>query len=171
MAVLVGEGHLADGLDAGLDGVALGHVNGPEHAHFQIGSGISHEALVLSCPPAFCRAECFCSRRRRYRTDRARRDGIVVLSPARQPSGRKNAAVGNSAKKPAAPPRGFNPRTDAENEVETPPADTRCGERLPGDVRRFAAADRTACWPAAAVRGRAACAPTSSRRRSLRRSR
>ena len=43
VAVLVGEGHLADGLDAGLDGVALGHVNGAEHPHFQIGSGISHE--------------------------------------------------------------------------------------------------------------------------------
>ena len=42
VALLVGEGHLADGPDAGLDGVALGHVNGAEHAHFEIGSGISH---------------------------------------------------------------------------------------------------------------------------------
>ena len=58
MAVLVGEGHLADGLDAGLDGVALGHVNGAEHPHFQISSGISHESC-FSCPPAF-------GRRRRF---------------------------------------------------------------------------------------------------------
>ena len=41
--ILVGEGHLADRFDAGLDGVALGHVNGSEHPHFQIGNGISHE--------------------------------------------------------------------------------------------------------------------------------
>lgn len=49
LAVLVGEGHLADLLDAGLDGVARGHVDGSEHAHFQIGSGISHE-LVFRLP-------------------------------------------------------------------------------------------------------------------------
>lgn len=43
MTVLIGEGHFTDRLDAGLNGVARGHVDGSEHAHFQIGSGISHE--------------------------------------------------------------------------------------------------------------------------------
>ena len=42
VAVLVGEGHLADGFDAGGDGMARGHVNGTEHPHFQISSGIAH---------------------------------------------------------------------------------------------------------------------------------
>ena len=52
MAILVGEGHLADGLNALSLGVALGHVHGAEHAHFQINGGISHEVLfLLSCPP------------------------------------------------------------------------------------------------------------------------
>jgi hypothetical protein len=41
--VLVGEAHLADGLDAVADGFALGHVDGSEHAHFQINGGISHK--------------------------------------------------------------------------------------------------------------------------------
>ena len=45
MAVLVGEGDLADGLDAGLDGLAFGHVDGAQHAHLEVGSGISHEVL------------------------------------------------------------------------------------------------------------------------------
>lgn len=40
---LVGEDHLADGLNTFLLGVALGHVHGPEHAHFEINGGISHE--------------------------------------------------------------------------------------------------------------------------------
>jgi hypothetical protein len=43
LAILVGEGHLADGLDPGLDVFALGQVNGSKYAHFQISSGISHE--------------------------------------------------------------------------------------------------------------------------------
>jgi len=43
MAILVGEGHLADGFDAGVDGVAGGQVNGAQHPHFQIHSGIAHE--------------------------------------------------------------------------------------------------------------------------------
>ena len=43
LALLIGEGHLTDGLDAGSNRFALGHVNGSEHAHFQIGGGISHE--------------------------------------------------------------------------------------------------------------------------------
>jgi len=33
VAFLIGEGHLADGLDARLDAVALGHVDGPQHTH------------------------------------------------------------------------------------------------------------------------------------------
>jgi hypothetical protein len=33
--LLVGEGHLTDGLDAVADGFALSHVNGSEHAHFK----------------------------------------------------------------------------------------------------------------------------------------
>jgi len=36
----------------------------------------------------------------------------------------------------------LNPKTDAENAVETPPGDTRCMERPAGDVPRFAAAKR-----------------------------
>jgi hypothetical protein len=100
MALLVGEGHLTDGPDPGLDGVALGHVNGPEHAHFQIGSGISHELWFLGCP---CRhfagnGMVFHSRRRRYRTDRGRGDGIIVLSLARNPAPKKRGR-GNAATK------------------------------------------------------------------------
>jgi len=34
MAVLVSEGHLADGFDAGVDGVAFGQVKGAQHPHF-----------------------------------------------------------------------------------------------------------------------------------------
>jgi hypothetical protein len=34
---------LPDGFGAGPDGVALGHVNGAEHSHFQIHSGVAHE--------------------------------------------------------------------------------------------------------------------------------
>ena len=44
-AFLIGERHLADGPDAGLDTASLGHVNGPEHPHFQVGSGIAHECF------------------------------------------------------------------------------------------------------------------------------
>ena len=47
VAILVGEGHLADGLDSGLDGVADGHVDGTEDAHFEIGSGVSHECSFV----------------------------------------------------------------------------------------------------------------------------
>lgn len=57
VALLVGEGHLADGLDAIADAVALGHVDGAQHAHFQVRSRIFHDALFgLSGPPpgAFC---------------------------------------------------------------------------------------------------------------------
>ena len=43
VAILISEGEEADRLDARLDGFALGHVNGSEHAHLQIGSGVSHE--------------------------------------------------------------------------------------------------------------------------------
>ena len=43
--LLVREGHLTDGLEAVADGFALGHVNGPEHAQFQINGGISHVLL------------------------------------------------------------------------------------------------------------------------------
>ena len=46
MALLISERHLADSFDAGLDGVALGHVDGAQHAHFQIRSWISHLCLV-----------------------------------------------------------------------------------------------------------------------------
>jgi len=46
MALLIGKGLVADGLDAGLDGMALGHVDGAQHAHFQIRSWISHLCLV-----------------------------------------------------------------------------------------------------------------------------
>jgi hypothetical protein len=42
MALLIGEGHLADRFDAVTNGFALGHVNGAEHAHLQVNSGISH---------------------------------------------------------------------------------------------------------------------------------
>src|SRR5437016_13961216 len=63
MAVLVGEGHLADRLDAGLNGVARSHVDGAEHAHFQIGRWISHDLLSLNflslAPPAFSAARNF----------------------------------------------------------------------------------------------------------------
>ena len=47
MAVLIGEAHLADRLDAGPDGIARRHVDGPEHAHFQVGSWISHAVFVF----------------------------------------------------------------------------------------------------------------------------
>jgi hypothetical protein len=43
LAVLVGESHLADRLDAVADGFALGHVDGSEHPHFQISGGMAHE--------------------------------------------------------------------------------------------------------------------------------
>jgi len=42
LAILVGEGHLADGLDPLSLRIALGHVHGSEHAHFQVNGGISH---------------------------------------------------------------------------------------------------------------------------------
>ena len=42
VAILIGKGHLADGPDAGDDGVARSHVDGAQNAHFEIGSGISH---------------------------------------------------------------------------------------------------------------------------------
>lgn len=43
VAVFIGEGHLADGLDSGSDGMAWSHVNGTEHTHFEIGGRITHE--------------------------------------------------------------------------------------------------------------------------------
>jgi hypothetical protein len=43
LAILVGERHLADRLDARPFGFALGHVHSAQHSHFQISSGISHE--------------------------------------------------------------------------------------------------------------------------------
>lgn len=46
-AFLIGESHLADGLQARLDGLAWGHVNGSEHAHFQISGGIFHWVLCF----------------------------------------------------------------------------------------------------------------------------
>jgi hypothetical protein len=48
VAILIGEGHLADDLDPGLDGAAFGHVDGAQHPHFQIHSGIAHECFFLS---------------------------------------------------------------------------------------------------------------------------
>ena len=47
VAVLVGEAHLADGLDAGLDGVARRAVDGAEHPHFKVGRWISHNGFLL----------------------------------------------------------------------------------------------------------------------------
>ena len=46
-ALLVGEEHLADGFDAGADGVAFGHVDGAEHAHFEVRSWIFHQWFLL----------------------------------------------------------------------------------------------------------------------------
>ena len=46
VAILVSEGHLADSLDAGTDGVALGHVDGAQDAHFEIRSRILHHELT-----------------------------------------------------------------------------------------------------------------------------
>lgn len=43
VAVLVSKGHLADGFDPGMNGVAWRHVDGAQDAHFQIDGGISHE--------------------------------------------------------------------------------------------------------------------------------
>jgi hypothetical protein len=37
-------------LDPGVDGFALGHVNGAEDAHFQIGCGVSH-GVLFCCDP------------------------------------------------------------------------------------------------------------------------
>ena len=63
MTLLVAEAHLADGFDAGLNGVARSHVDGAEHAHFQIRRRISHDLLSLNffalVPPAFCAARNF----------------------------------------------------------------------------------------------------------------
>ena len=63
MTLLVGEAHLADRLDAGLNRVARSHVDGAEHAHFQIGRWISHDLLSLNffflAPPAFSTARNF----------------------------------------------------------------------------------------------------------------
>jgi len=88
MAVLVGKGHPADSLDAAADGFALGHVNGPEHAHFQIGGGISHELYFVGLAPAIRSkrppAAMFRSRRRRYWMESGDGDGIVALSLARK---------------------------------------------------------------------------------------
>lgn len=47
VAVLIGAGHLADSLDAFADGIARSHVDGAEHPHFQINSGIAHESFFL----------------------------------------------------------------------------------------------------------------------------
>jgi len=58
MPILVGEGHLTDGLDARLDGVAWGHVNGAQDAHFQIRGWISHES-----DPVFFGSSCGSERR------------------------------------------------------------------------------------------------------------
>src|SRR5208282_1536484 len=51
LALLVGEGQLTDRPDAGLEAVALGHVDGPQHAHLQIRSRIFHEEFCyfVSC--------------------------------------------------------------------------------------------------------------------------
>jgi len=51
LSVLVGEGHLADGLNTRPFGFALGHVHGAEHAHLQVSGGISHECYFSGCPP------------------------------------------------------------------------------------------------------------------------
>jgi len=63
ITLLVGEGHLTDRLDAGLNGVARSHVDGAEHAHFQIGRWISHDLLSLNfsfgSAGVFHRAEIF----------------------------------------------------------------------------------------------------------------
>ncbi len=53
MPVLVGEGGLADGSDAGDDGLAFGHIDRTEDTHFEVGSWISHDLHLLS--PAPCR--------------------------------------------------------------------------------------------------------------------
>ena len=68
--------------------------------------------------------------------------------------------------------KGFSPRTEVENPVETRRADTRCGERRFEDVRRFATPDRSGRWKGAIAPGReksaagpdcaAACAPTDT---------
>ena len=47
IALLIGEGHLAHRLDAVADRIAGRHVDGPEHAHFEIRSRIFH--AVFSC--------------------------------------------------------------------------------------------------------------------------
>ena len=47
VAVLVGEGQEADGFDAGLDGVADGHVNGAQDTHLEVRSGIAHEVIFV----------------------------------------------------------------------------------------------------------------------------
>ena len=47
VAVLVGEGHLADRLDAFALAVALGHVDGAEHAHLQVRGWIAHRWICL----------------------------------------------------------------------------------------------------------------------------
>ena len=77
LAVLVGEGHLADGPDTGLDGVALGHVNGPEHAHFEIEQSDFASVLFLvwfGRRPALMPAWPFCTHTARLNR-RRRQDG------------------------------------------------------------------------------------------------
>lgn len=72
-------------------------------------------------------------------------------------TGRENPTVVIWKKPAAVTPA--NPKTDAENEVERTPADTRCQERLSADAPRFAATDWCACSLAVVVPGRAVSAP------------
>lgn len=60
-------------------------------------------------------------------------------------------------------PQEPNPETDVGNGVESPPLDTRCQERPPADVPRFAAVVEPAGWRAVIAPGTTAPAPDRAR--------
>src|SRR5437899_8843686 len=95
MTLLVGEGHLADRFDAGLNGVARSHVDGAEHAHFQIGRWISHDLLSLNffflAPPAFFTARHFSIAAAEARRERAQQRIALWCCRAKTPSAGKNS--------------------------------------------------------------------------------
>src|SRR5882724_2142758 len=104
-------------------------------------------------PVIFAGNGVFCSRRRHCRTDARERNGIVMLSPARNDTAEKQG--GDNLEKSTCSPWRVIPKTDAEIGTERPTAHTPRLGKPPEDVQRFAAMDRTANWTKAFAAGTA----------------
>src|ERR1051326_335531 len=141
LSVLVGEAHLADGLDAGLNGLAWGAVDGPQHPHLEIGGGITHRCGSSLSVSFFADTGTWPVRRSRLvrgASGGASPCGVVAAQKAR--TAREWARqIGREER--------LTPGRAAGKPLEIDPPDRALGQKPFADARPFATADRFGNWP------------------------